>query len=96
MEKTKKDVTVDEMEETSNIPELLKYMEEIEDFKRCEDEVRAATLLETYGFSLDHVPGHLLTSKEVYEYTKYFFRCIINFRIDVIFYYFICRFGIHC
>lgn len=65
MEKTKKDVTVDQIEETPDINQLLKYMEEVEDFKHCEDEVRAATMLETYGFSLDHVPGHLLRSKEV-------------------------------
>lgn len=64
-EKTKKD-TVDEMEEkTPNIISLLKYMQEVEDFKHCEDEIRAAAMVETYDFSLDHVPGHLLKSKEV-------------------------------
>lgn len=67
LEKTKKDVTVDQMEETPDINQLLKYMEEVEDFKHCEDEVRAASMLETYGFSLDHVPGHLLRSKEVWN-----------------------------
>ncbi|XP_011863194.1 PREDICTED: 60 kDa SS-A/Ro ribonucleoprotein-like [Vollenhovia emeryi] len=67
LEKTRKDVTSDQIEQTSNIHQLLKYMEEVEDFKHCEDEVRAATLLETYGFSLDHVPGHLLKSKEVWN-----------------------------
>lgn len=66
LEKTKKDVATDQIEEIPpNINELLKYMEEVEDFKHCEDEVRAASMLETNGFSLDHVPGHLLKSKEV-------------------------------
>ncbi|KAG5326532.1 RO60 protein, partial [Acromyrmex heyeri] len=68
LEKIKKDMAADQIEEISpNINELLKYMEEIEDFKHCEDEVRAASMLETFGFSLDHVPGHLLKSKEVWN-----------------------------
>lgn len=47
------------------INEIMEYIQKVEDFKHCEDEVRAAALLETYELSLDHVPGHLLTSKEV-------------------------------
>ncbi|KYN05003.1 PREDICTED: 60 kDa SS-A/Ro ribonucleoprotein-like [Cyphomyrmex costatus] len=66
LEKTKKDIA-DQVELPSNIVDLLKYMEEIEDFKHCEDEIRAASMLETCGFSLDHVPGHLLKSKEVWN-----------------------------
>ena len=53
--------------ENPNINEILKYIQDVEDFKHCEDEVRAAALLETYGFSLEHVPGHLLKSKEVWN-----------------------------
>ena len=64
MEKIKQDETFDP-EMDSNIKQLLDYIEQIEDFKHCEDEVRAARLLEEYGYSLDHVPGHLLKSKEV-------------------------------
>lgn len=65
-EKTKKDVTAEyDLEEAPDIILLLKYMEEVEDFKHCEDEIQAAVMLETYNFTLDHVPGHLLKSKEV-------------------------------
>ncbi|KAL0112874.1 hypothetical protein PUN28_012254 [Cardiocondyla obscurior] len=67
LNKTKTDVTIDELEETPDINKILKYMEEVELFKHCEDEVQAAALLETSGFSLDHVPGHLLKSKEVWH-----------------------------
>jgi len=76
LEKTKKDMTDDQLK-TPNIHELLKYMEEVEDFKHCEDEVRAASILETCKFSLDHVPGHLLKSKEV-KYIQNIFCCAIN------------------
>ena len=62
----------------SNINELLKYMEEVENFKHCEDEVRAASMLETFGFSLDHVPGHLLKSKEVNANIRSLFCYAIN------------------
>lgn len=62
--------------ENPNINEILKYIQDVEDFKHCEDEVRAAALLETYGFSLEHVPGHLLKSKEVKCYNLFFFCCV--------------------
>lgn len=51
--------------EDSVFTELVEYFEHIEDFKHCTDEVRAAGLLEIYKLTLDHVPGHLLKSKEV-------------------------------
>jgi len=70
----------DDQLKTPNIHELLKYMEEVEDFKHCEDEVRAASILETCKFSLDHVPGHLLKSKEVR--IKYFLLCYQFVRSD--------------
>ncbi|XP_014485240.1 PREDICTED: 60 kDa SS-A/Ro ribonucleoprotein-like [Dinoponera quadriceps] len=49
------------------INEIMEYIQNVEDFKHCEDEIRAAALLETHDLSLDHVPGHLLTSKEVWK-----------------------------
>ncbi|XP_028050393.1 60 kDa SS-A/Ro ribonucleoprotein [Monomorium pharaonis] len=67
LKKAKEDVTDEQIETNPNLTQLLKYMEEVEDFKHCEDEVRAARMLETYGFSLDHVPGHLLKSKEIWH-----------------------------
>ncbi|XP_011168506.1 60 kDa SS-A/Ro ribonucleoprotein [Solenopsis invicta] len=56
-----------DQENDSSVTQLIEYIQQVEDFKRCEDEVRAAGLLEKYGFSLDHVPGHLLKSKEVWH-----------------------------
>lgn len=53
------------LEIISNVNEIMKYIQNVEDFKHCEDEVRAASLLEEYNLTLDHVPGHLLKSKEV-------------------------------
>ncbi|XP_077267898.1 RNA-binding protein RO60 [Temnothorax americanus] len=65
LEKTKKEMTLDSSE-MQEIQELLRYMENVENFKHCEDESEAASMLETNNFSLDHVPGHLLKSKEVW------------------------------
>lgn len=48
--------------------EIIKYLENVEDFKHCEDEVRAGGLVEINNFTLDHVPGHLLKSEEVWIY----------------------------
>lgn len=44
---------------------IVEYIEHVEDFKHCTDEIQAAILLEIYNLTLDHVPGHLLKSKEV-------------------------------
>ncbi|XP_072765647.1 RNA-binding protein RO60 [Anoplolepis gracilipes] len=65
MVKTK--AALGDQSENPNINEILKYIEDVENFKHCEDEVQAAALLETYGYSLEHVPGHLLKSKEVWN-----------------------------
>ena len=54
--------------EDPTLMEILEYIEHVEDFKHCTDEVRAAGLLEMYKLTLDHVPGHLLKSKEVHTY----------------------------
>ncbi|KOC66026.1 60 kDa SS-A/Ro ribonucleoprotein [Habropoda laboriosa] len=53
--------------EDSTLTEILEYIEHVEDFKHCTDEIRAAGLLEMYKLTLDHVPGHLLRSKEVWN-----------------------------
>ncbi|KAL7303640.1 hypothetical protein TKK_0003786 [Trichogramma kaykai] len=47
--------------------EVFKYIESIEDFKHCEDEVRGAALIETLNLNLNHVPGHFLKSMEVWD-----------------------------
>ncbi|TGZ53913.1 RNA-binding protein RO60 [Temnothorax longispinosus] len=65
LEKTKTEMK-SKSSEKKEIQELLKYMEHVENFKHCEDELEAASMLETNHFSLDHVPGHLLKSKEVW------------------------------
>lgn len=51
--------------EDPTLKEILDYIEHVEDFKHCTNEVRAAGLLEMYKLTLDHVPGHFLKSKEV-------------------------------
>ncbi|XP_011708161.1 PREDICTED: 60 kDa SS-A/Ro ribonucleoprotein-like [Wasmannia auropunctata] len=67
LEKTKKDIIADQITETPDITKLLEYMKNIEDFKHCEDELEAARKVEINGFSLDHVPGQFLKSKEVWN-----------------------------
>lgn len=75
MQKTK--ASLEKEYENPNIIDIIKYIEQIEDFKHCEDEVRAAVLLEKYNLSLDHVPGHLLKSKEV-NYSIHLYIISIN------------------
>ncbi|XP_076288394.1 RNA-binding protein RO60 [Lasioglossum baleicum] len=61
---------LDEIEKTygddSRFTEIIRYIKNVEDFKHCVDEVRAAGLLEMHELTLDHVPGHLLKSKEIW------------------------------
>ncbi|GAB1861055.1 60 kDa SS-A/Ro ribonucleoprotein [Camponotus japonicus] len=59
-------MALEDQSENPNINEILQYIENVKNFKRCEDEIRAAYLLETNGYSLEHVPGHLLKSREVW------------------------------
>ena len=54
-------------DENSEFTEIIEYIKNVEDFKHCSDQVRAAALLETYKLTLDHVPGHLLKSKEIWN-----------------------------
>lgn len=80
-------MTLEDQSENPNINKILKYIEDVKDFKRCEDQIRAASLLETNGYSLEHVPGHLLKSKEVGCYNiiinlQIFFCCEINSKYD--------------
>ncbi|XP_066584873.1 RNA-binding protein RO60-like [Prorops nasuta] len=50
-----------------NTEQILKYIQDVEDFKHCEDEITCARLLEVNDFSLDHVPGNMLKSEEVWN-----------------------------
>jgi len=70
-------MALEDQSENPNINEILQYIENVKDFKRCEDEIRAAYLLETNGYSLEHVPGHLLKSREVRCFNVVFFCAII-------------------
>lgn len=54
--------------ERPNSLQVIKYLENVVEFKHCEDEVRAAGLLEMNNFTLEHVPGHFLKSEEVKEF----------------------------
>ncbi|XP_046738503.1 60 kDa SS-A/Ro ribonucleoprotein-like [Diprion similis] len=47
--------------------EVIQYIEQVEEFKHCEDEILAGRLLELYNLTLDHIPGHLLKCKEVWN-----------------------------
>ncbi|KAL6264921.1 hypothetical protein P5V15_005015 [Pogonomyrmex californicus] len=67
MEKTKAELEENHLTEDSDIKLILKYIENVESFKHCEDECQAASMLEMYELSLDHVPGHLLRSKEIWN-----------------------------
>ncbi|XP_012280335.1 60 kDa SS-A/Ro ribonucleoprotein [Orussus abietinus] len=53
--------------DNEQLSEVIQYIENIEDFKHCEDEVRAARLIEVHNLTLDHVPGHFLKSEEVWN-----------------------------
>lgn len=55
---------------------IFDYIQKVEDVRHCEDAVAAAALITQNQFTLDHVPGHLLTAQEV---------CIKLFREKMIF-----------
>lgn len=48
--------------------EVFEYISKVEDMRHCEDPEAAAALATTNQFTLDHVPGHLLTSQNVSIY----------------------------
>lgn len=45
--------------------EIFDYIQCVEDMRHCEDPLAAAAIATQNQFTLDHVPGHLLTSQEV-------------------------------
>ncbi|CAG9783196.1 unnamed protein product [Diatraea saccharalis] len=46
---------------------VLEYIQKVEDLRHCEDPVAAAAIAAENHFTLDHVPGHLLTSQDVWN-----------------------------
>ncbi|OWR41314.1 RNA-binding protein RO60-like [Danaus plexippus] len=55
---------VGNVEETKPIFE---YIQKVENMRHCEDPEAAATIAAENQFTLDHVPGHLLTAQEVWN-----------------------------
>ncbi|XP_050351461.1 RNA-binding protein RO60-like isoform X2 [Nymphalis io] len=47
--------------------EVFDYIQIVEDMRHCEDPVAAAKIATQNQFTLDHVPGHLLTSQDVWN-----------------------------
>lgn len=47
--------------------EVLKYIQKVDDIRHCEDPPTAALSVTENKFTLDHVPGHLLTSQDVWN-----------------------------
>lgn len=47
--------------------EIFDYLQKVEDLRHCEDPVAAAAIAAQNQFTLDHVPGHLLTSQDVWD-----------------------------
>lgn len=47
--------------------EIFEYIQKVEDMRHCEDPTAAALMATENQFTLDHVPGHLLTSQDVSE-----------------------------
>ena len=59
--------TDDENTRSEAAEELMKFFKSIEDFKQCEDHVRAAALFDSLNLTIDHVPGYMLKSEEVIQ-----------------------------
>ncbi|XP_028173081.1 60 kDa SS-A/Ro ribonucleoprotein-like [Ostrinia furnacalis] len=47
--------------------EVFDYIQKVEDIRHCEDPVAAAAMVTQHQFTLDHIPGHLITSQEVWN-----------------------------
>lgn len=47
--------------------EIFEYIQKVEDLRHCEDPPAAAEMIVKNKFVLDHIPGHLLTTQEVWE-----------------------------
>ncbi|XP_015112539.1 60 kDa SS-A/Ro ribonucleoprotein [Diachasma alloeum] len=56
-----------EFENESRAQEVLELMERVEDFRQCQDPVRAAGLIRTHHYTLDHVHPDLMKSPDVWE-----------------------------
>ncbi|XP_046611310.1 60 kDa SS-A/Ro ribonucleoprotein-like [Neodiprion virginianus] len=59
--------TIKDFGDKPEAAEVIEYIQKIENFKHCEDQVLAGRLLELHNLTLDHVPGHLLKSEEVWN-----------------------------
>lgn len=75
---------VGNVEETKPIFE---YIQKVENMRHCEDPEAAATIAAENQFTLDHVPGHLLTAQEVRSVTatyviKLDLRSFLNYLIQ--------------
>ncbi|KAL4709813.1 hypothetical protein ACJJTC_001267 [Scirpophaga incertulas] len=46
---------------------IFEYIQKVEDLRHCEDPAAGALLAGANNFSLDHIPGHLLTSQDVWN-----------------------------
>lgn len=70
LKKIKEPAGTDDNQNTRSeaVEALVKFFDSIEDFKHCEDEVRAAALFDSLSLTLDHIPGHMLKSEEVRTY----------------------------
>ncbi|KAJ0181001.1 hypothetical protein K1T71_003086 [Dendrolimus kikuchii] len=47
--------------------EIFEYIQKVEDMRHCEDPAAGALMITHNHFTLDHVPGHLLTSQEIWN-----------------------------
>ncbi|XP_023951144.2 RNA-binding protein RO60 [Bicyclus anynana] len=47
--------------------QIFDYIQKVEDVRHCEDPAHAAAMIIQHHFTLDHVPGHLMTSQEVWN-----------------------------
>lgn len=47
--------------------DIFEYLQKIEDIRHCEDPSAAALMITQNKYTLDYVPGHLLTSQEVWN-----------------------------
>ncbi|XP_063984240.1 RNA-binding protein Ro60-like [Diachasmimorpha longicaudata] len=56
-----------EFENESRAREVLELMERVEDFRQCEDPVRAAGLIRLHHYTLDHVNPDLMKFPDVWE-----------------------------
>lgn len=51
----------------TKIKDIIDYIEEVEDFRQCEDAIRVAGLIRTSQLTLDHVNSKLMKSSDVWE-----------------------------